>query len=274
MLPRWRSEAGIYFSPRGAALRLAPRGLLPLARTARVTERRAAAPSAAGEPWRTPLAALGEAMRELPRRTSCRVVVSSAFARYALVPFSPALIDRKANEGLAAHVFRHVHGEPAESWTFRVAAAPVGRHRLACALDMALVEGIEAAARSARVTLAAIEPALGAGYNAARRRLPRTCWFAAVEPDKVSLGLLAAGAWTHLAGERYAGDWEGALERMLAREALIAPAAPGSAAPPCWIARFGSQTDPAHPEIRAFGARRDSRPARLESSLEGKRATA
>src|SRR3970282_1821822 len=110
-----------------------------------------------------------------------------------------------------------------------------------------------------------IEPALGAAYNAARRRLPRSSWLAAVEPDKLSLAPRARRGWVHVAGERHAEDWEGALARMLAREALIAAAAPGGAAPPCWIARFGSETDPAHPEVRPFDAPDDSRPAGLQT---------
>jgi len=252
VLPRWRNQASILFAPGGVTLRLVARGLRP---AARVTVH-PCGDGPTGEPWRAPLAALGEAMRGLPKGATCRIIVSGAFVRYALVPFSATLVNRKANEALAAHVFRHVHGEQAQGWTCRVAPAPAGDKRVACALDAALADAIESAARTCGVTLVAIEPTLTAGFNRARRRLPASCWFAAVERGRLALGLLADGRWSHLAAERCAGPWEPALARMLSREALMLAADFQSDDLPCWIARFeaAADADPERPEIRVFAA--------------------
>jgi hypothetical protein len=246
--PQWRDEAAALVSPRGTALRLVRRGLRPVAR---LTEH-SRGEDALGEPWRAPLAALGDALRTLPRRTRCRVIVSSAFARYALVPFSTTLVDRKSNEALAGHVFRHIHGEQAGAWTCRVAPAAAGRKRLACAFDSALVGAIESAAQSCGVALVAIEPALVAAFNSAHRALPNSCWFAAVEADRLVLGLLLDGEWTHLAAERCPSRSEEALTRMLARESLLV--APGLLKRdlPCWIARFD---DSASASLQRFEVR-------------------
>ncbi|MGB5079314.1 MAG: hypothetical protein WBO23_01050, partial [Burkholderiales bacterium] len=143
MSPQWRDEATALVSSRGTALRFLARGLRPVARLS--THHRGE--TAGGEPWRSPVTALGDALASLPRGTRCRVIVSSSFARYALVPFSTTLVDREANEVLAGHVFRHIYGEQAEAWACRVAPAAAGRKRLACALDAALLEAIESAAR-------------------------------------------------------------------------------------------------------------------------------
>lgn len=250
MLPRWRDQASMLLAPRGVTLRLVPRGLRP---AARVTAH-PCGDGRDGEPWRAALATLGETMRELPKGTTCRVIVSSCFVRYALVPFSTALVNRTANEALAAHVFQHIHGDQAQAWACRVAPAATGDKRVACALDAALADAIESVARECGVTLAAIEPTLTSGFNRARRRLPPSCWFAAVETGRLVLGLLVDGQWIHLASERCAGHWEGALARMLSREALMVAAdAPGDELP-CWIARFEAavDTDPEQPEITVF----------------------
>ena len=233
MSPQWRDEALALLSPRGAALELVRRGLRPVAR---VSEHRSGE-TAAGEPWRAPLAALAAALATMPRRTRCRVVVSSAFARYALVPFSATLIDRRSNEALAEHVFRHTHGDQAGAWVFRVAPAAPGRRRLACALDAALVEAIRTTALASGVALEGVEPALTAAFNAARGDLPRSCWFAETEPERIVLGLLIDGEWVHLAAERPSGDPQAALPRMLARESLLC-AADLAGDLPCWLTRF------------------------------------
>jgi len=272
VLPQWRDQASVLFAPRGVTLRLVSRGLRPAARVTAYP----CGESPGGEPWRAPLAALGDAMRELPRGATCRVMVSSCFARYALVPFSAALVGRKANEVLAAHAFRHIHGEQAQVWTCRVAPAPAGDKRLACALDAALADAIESVARTAGVTLAAIEPTLTAGFNSARGRLPSSCWFAAVETGRLVLGLLVGGKWAHLAAERCAGHWEAALARMLSRETLMIAAESPDGELPCWIARFEAaiDADPERPEIRRIAAPGARRGATAGATAGAEKATA
>jgi hypothetical protein len=195
------------------------------------------------EPWRSPVAALGDALASLPRGTRCRVVVSSSFARYALVPFSPTLVDRKANEVLAGHVFRHIYGEQAEAWACRVSPAAAGRKRVACALDAALLEAIESAARASGAVIEAIEPALIAAFNGARRELPNSCWFASAEAERVALGLLRDGHWVHLASERCAGEPQAVLARMQARELLLIGADAPDRDLPCWMARWDASAN-------------------------------
>jgi hypothetical protein len=257
--PQWRDEATAFVRPRGTALRFVRRGLRPVARL--TTQPRGE--EGEGEPWRSPVAALGDALRTLPRGTRCRVIVSSAFARYALVPFSTTLVDRRSNEALAGHVFRHIYGEQAGAWACRVAPAAAGRKRLACALDSALVGAIASAAKSCGLSLEAIEPALVAAFNSARRGLVRSCWFAQAEPDRIVLGLLDDGEWVHLAAQRSWGDAGTVLSRMIARESLLFTADSGSGALPCWIARFddGVNAPVERFEARPFGPAAGDRPA-------------
>lgn len=261
MSPQWRDEATALVSPRGTALRFVRRSVRPVARL--TTHHRGE--EAGGEPWRSSVAALGDALRTLPRGTRCRVIVSGAFARYALVPFSTTLVDRKSNEALAGHVFRHIYGEQADAWACRVAPAAAGRKRVACALDSALVGAIESAAQGPGVALAAIEPALVAAFNSARRELPSSCWFAAMEADRLALGLLIDGQWAHLAAERCAGWSETALARMLARESLLVATDSPNRELPCWFARFDPSANVA---LERFEARQSATGAPRTDSSE------
>ncbi len=245
MLPRWHSEAELLLAPGGFALRAVARGLRP---SARVTQR-ACPPQPGGQAWRAPLAALADALHELPRGARLRVVLSSGFARYALVPFSAAVVGRAATEALAAQVFRQVHGERADAWRIRVAGAPVGRQGLACALDAALLEALAEAARARGIARLALEPSLAAAFNAARRRLPRSCWFVVTEPGSRVLALLIDGAWRHVAAERCDSQTDADLAQALAREAFLAEDAPADL--PCWRAHFDPAAKRAlKPELR------------------------
>lgn len=252
MLPRWRDRASMLLAPQGVTVRLVPRGLRPAARVIL----HPGASGQDGEPWRGSLEAMRETMRGLRKGTACRVIVSNAFVRYALVPFSTSLVNRAANEALASHVFQHIYGERTQAWACRVAPAPSGDRRVACALDAALAAAIESTARECGIALVAVEPAFTAGFNRARRRLPYSCWFAAVETGRIVLGLLFEGKWCQLASERCAGGWKGTLARMLSREALMATLGSPVDQLPCWIARFEAPDNAyrEYPEVAAFAA--------------------
>lgn len=210
-------------------------------------------------PWRReaqlllrgPLASLGQAMSAASHGTSrgtrCRVIVSNALARFALVPFSTAVVGREADEALAAQVFRGTHGERVEGWRVRVSPAAHGQRRVACALDAALLEAIPAAAREHGLSVSAIEPAWAAGFNAAYRRLPASCWFAVTEPGRLVLGLLIDGEWRQLAAERCGDDARAALRQALMRESTVTDD-PAAAQLPCWVADFALP----HPTVGAL----------------------
>jgi hypothetical protein len=187
------------------------------------------------------LATLAQAGRALRRGTRCRIIVSNALARYALVPFSTAVVGREAEEALAGHVFRGTHGERAGDWRIRVAPARRGARRIACALDATMLDAIPAAAAEHGLRLTAIEPAWAAGYNAAYRRLPASCWFAVTEPGRLVLGLLIDGEWRQLAAERCGVDARAALRQALLREGTLADD-PAAARLPCWVAHFALAT--------------------------------
>ena len=188
-----------------------------------------------------PPAALGTAMGGLARGTRCRVIVSSSLARYALVPFSTQVVGREANETLAAHVFRGTHGERVEGWRIRVTPAPRGQRRIACALDAELLDGIRSMAKERALGVTAIEPAWAAGFNAAYRRLPASCWFAVTEPGRLVLGLAIEGEWRYIGAERCGSDPVAAFRQAAAREAILAEDS-GAEKLPRWIAHFGTAT--------------------------------
>jgi hypothetical protein len=177
----------------------------------------------AGAPaWR---AATGELMRLLeasPTRVrAVRVVLSGCFVRWQLLPWHPEL---NRQEEVAAHArlrFGEVYGALAGEWTVLHAPQPPGRAVPACAVDTALVQLLRTMCKDAGAQLELVAPYFACAAQHWRSTLgEQSAWFAVVEPDWVSLGLLHQGAWVGLHARQVDADWAALLPGMMAQLAL------------------------------------------------------
>jgi hypothetical protein len=175
-------------------------------------------------------------LRRLPPRTPVHFRVSNHLVRYALVPFNAAVVGAAATEAVARQVFRHVHGASADGWSVSVTEGGPGAARMAAAIDGTLRQGLLDAARDAHVHVAAIEPLLMTGFNAAREHLLATGWFAVVEPGKVVLARTVDGRWHRITTARCDGHWRHTVQGMIRREL---PWAEGEGERFCQVALFG-----------------------------------
>lgn len=226
MLPRWSDVAEVRVNADGVGVRLAHRG-----RSGRVSHRWAAV--AADRPL---LDVLRDELQRLPARTPVHFRVSSHLVRYALVPFNAAVAGAAATEAVARQVFRHVHGSVADGWAISVSDGAPGVARVAAAMDDALKQGLLDAARRAHVHVAAVEPLLMTGFNAAREHLLATGWFAVVEPGKAVVARTVDGRWTRIASARCDGHWRQTVQGLIRREL---PWVEGEGEAFCQVALFG-----------------------------------
>jgi hypothetical protein len=172
-------------------------------------------PALGTEPWQGALKALQTL--EL-RRANVSVILSNAFVRYALVPWSDALSGAAEEAAYVRHHFLRVHGERAKGWTFRASPAPARAPRLCSAIDTALLEQLRRSVKR----LVSVQPALMAVFNRCRGEIPPAgAWLALVEPDRACIGLHTKGAWQSVQNAR--GEWLAVLERERHRVAGEAP---------------------------------------------------
>jgi hypothetical protein len=177
----------------------------------RLTIRLSPAEIAVGErkiPCEDPLQALPTL--ELPR-AQVSVILSNAFVRYALVPWSDALSGEAEEAAYVRHHFLRVHGERAKGWTFRASPAPAGQARLCSAIDTALLEGLKKSLKK----LVSVQPALMAVFNRSRGEIPAAgAWLALVESDRACVGLHTKGNWQAVSNGKMSsrGDWLPILE--------------------------------------------------------------
>ena len=216
--------------PERASLGLCPDRLL-LSRGA-ATQALGVAPADGASAWRAALEALPVALGErAPRRLT--VIVSHHFLRYALLPWNAALQSEEAWRAYAEHRLAAIYGAPAAPWALRVAATAPRGARIACAVEQALIDALQAKLRGRGVRLASVQPHLMTAFNRSRRRLRgATCWLVVAEAGRLALALIERGAWRALRSRRVDARWREALPQLLARESALL----GEQAPPPFVA--------------------------------------
>ena len=156
------------------------------------------------------------------RQARVSVILSNAFVRYALVPWSDALSGEAEEAAYVRHHFLRVHGERAKGWTFRASPAPARAPRLCSAIDTALLEQLKKSVKR----LVSVQPALMAVFNRCRGAIPPAgAWLALVEPERACIGLHAKGGWQAVSNAKISagGEWLALLELERHRLAGDAP---------------------------------------------------
>ncbi|MFM9915590.1 MAG: hypothetical protein ACKVOX_07270 [Rhizobacter sp.] len=129
----------------------------------------------------------------LRRGTRLTCVLAGEGVRYGRVPWSDDLSSPSQRQLLAQQSFVETHGEAARGWTVRQHTAGHGAASLACAIDPALLERIDALVQARRWKLVSVQPSLVHAYNEARRRIPSTglFWFAEIDEERATVLLMS-----------------------------------------------------------------------------------
>jgi hypothetical protein len=171
--------------------------------------------------------AMDESAGRLRRGSRLALVLPSAHARYALLPWNPALTGVPAADAAWLQAcFEDIHGPRARDWVCLGAAPRWGRPTLACAVDRLLLERLDALAAARGLRLTQVQPALVHAWNAVRATLaagPLWCVLAeAGGLTNLTLLRLEAGAALHL--KSLPGRWTGttaAATQALIRAAVL-----------------------------------------------------
>ena len=172
--------------------------------------------------WKPPLAELGQALRTQSKwqDAALMVVLSNAFVRYQIVPWSEAVDTDAERTAYVRQSFAQVYGEASAGWVYQISESGPGAPWLAGAIDRALLTQLEAAAEAARCTLVSVQPRLMPAFNSARSLLKeKNCWFVQQDQDRLLLALILGGQWRAIGSRRAeAADWLAELPLALERE--------------------------------------------------------
>lgn len=175
------------------------------------------------QPWQAELQLLAALLDQSKHRLPLTVVLSNHLVRYRLVPAAPPLMAAKEAMALVKYSFREVYGDIADQWVTRVNPLSAGDAAVACAVDAALLEGLQAVCRQRGLKLRSVLPYLMAGFNPAKRQIRRaaTC-FVQVESGRCVIGLVQNGTWHALNAAVVPSQWTEELPSLIRREMLLA----------------------------------------------------
>lgn len=159
----------------------------------------------------------GDALAELRRiagKAQVKVVLSSHFVRYTVLPWSAALASEDEWRALAQHSFVSTYGTAATAWEVRVSRSSKGSTRVATAIDGELLQVLRDIPG-----IVSIQPYLMAAFNARRAHLRGPAWFVLQEPGRLTLSRLDSAGWQAIRCRQAHGEWRAALADLLDREA-------------------------------------------------------
>lgn len=169
-------------------------------------------PASEGPPWAPAVDTLREWLAGQPLRGArVRVVLSDHFTRYAMLPWHGSLTGRAEREGLARHLFESRFGEVAQGWSVHVGRCGYGQAALACAVDRALLEAIEAACAMHGLRLSGACSLLAIAADGFAARVGRDAGLLVLEPGRLSgLSVQQGGCHAVHSMRLGRGAWDGA----------------------------------------------------------------
>jgi hypothetical protein len=172
--------------------------------------------------WKSALGAMSQAVssRDAWQRADATVVLSNHFVRYQLLPWSDEIGSDAELAAYARQSFGQVHGEAAKAWVVSVNEPRRGQPTLACAMDRALLDGLDQSFAASKSRLVSVQPYLASAFNGLRAFVTEeSAWFVVVENGKLLLSLALNGAWQLVAARKVAAEsWAEELPLLLDRE--------------------------------------------------------
>jgi hypothetical protein len=210
--PLWRDEVGAYLSPHRLCLVRMQRG----ARPRPVAEHEQRFESATENSWEAPLAALAAILGEASWRVArLRVVLADHWARYIIVPWVGALRSDEERLAHARELLSSAFGEGIAAWDLRIADAPPGVPRVACAMPRELINGVMAACTAHGARPLSLQPQLIDAYAAWRHSLPESqAWFVTIEQGSLAAARFSGSGWDRVRSLRLGVDWVRELRRL------------------------------------------------------------
>lgn len=219
----WRDRLQVVLTPRRVVLVRLGKGL-----GNRVTDRAIVpCPEPAGEgeaPWQPALIALQTALADRRwKRAEARVVLSSHFVHYLLVPWQEKVGTDEEQRALVAYSFSEVYGEAVADWEFIWNEGRPPAPSLACAVDRRLLAGLRDICTAAGLPVTSVQPYLAAAFNRWHKELDgRRDWFLLAEEGRLCLAWFQDEDWAGLHCQQVGEDWGQDLPQILERALLLA----------------------------------------------------
>jgi len=216
----WRDQVRVGVAPNRLILAGYRRGVNPRLARRDIIE---VQPADGAPGWQAAIDALPEALA--PSRAGkpeVSIILSNCLVRYALVPWNPTLRTDAEWLALARHRLMTVHGAAAEHWELRITDTVRMGSMIACGVESALLDALQAKVTESRATLSSVQPYLIAAFNRIRTKIGQeSCWLVIEEPGCLMLALIRGGHWLSIRCRYVDPDWRASFAEILERESAL-----------------------------------------------------
>ena len=174
--------------------------------------------------WTGAVQAFADLLRASPACRRVRVILSSHFVHYQLMPWRDDLNDSDEELAIARLAFTRTYAEAASAWQVRISDEAPGRNKVAAAIDSELLAALEEAATIARARLVSVQPYLAATANYWQHSFDRkqASWLVVHEAGRLCLALAERRQWRWIRALRIGENWAADLPTLLDNENLLA----------------------------------------------------
>jgi hypothetical protein len=152
---------------------------------------------------------------EVGKARRLTVRLSSAWVRFALLPWQNELADEALALGLARALFQEQYGETSVDWRISLSPLQPGCERVASAIDTRWFDALSALADQCSCKLQSMEPIMTAVYNRIADKLPNDALLAVVEPRRLVLLQIEGGRWAKLYNRVLPEPWQRRLPGLI-----------------------------------------------------------
>lgn len=164
------------------------------------------------------------------RGISGKVVISSHFARYAVIPWRVDLAVENERQAFMRYRFIALFGDAAKAWDLQMSQPEFGQPTIASGVDASLIKVLQEILLTANVKVKSISPYLMLAINQCLKQIKQqktqqiasdqNFWFAAVESERLCFALIENGAWRLVKNVATEADLNTQLHTLIQREMI------------------------------------------------------
>ena len=150
------------------------------------------------------------------------VVISSHFARYAVIPWSADLAVESERQAFMRYRFNVLFGDAVKNWDLRMDAPDFGHPTIASGMETKLIATLHEVLNTAHINIKSISPYLMLAINQSVTQIKhlntQDFWFAVMESGRLCFVLIENGAWHLIKNVAMESDISEQIHTLIQRE--------------------------------------------------------
>lgn len=154
---------------------------------------------------------------------SANVIISSHFARYAIIPWSVELAVESERQAFMRYRFNALFGDMVKTWNLQMSEPDFGQPAIASGIDSVLLIALHEVLAAANIKVNSISPYLMVAINQSIQQIKQQkvhpdFWFVVVESERLCFALIENGGWRFVKNVAVEMDLSGQINTLIQRE--------------------------------------------------------